>query len=63
MVTVQTSGTDPPATDHLPELAILMHTATREINKHTNDRGRCMGCGLVWPCERALLAEHNLAVL
>ena len=49
--------------DLMPELAALLATATHEINQHTNDHGRCAGCGSVFPCDRALLAEHNLAVL
>ena len=52
------------STDYLlPELAVLLATATREIDRYTNDEGWCADCGSVFPCKRALLAEHNLAVL
>jgi hypothetical protein len=52
------------STDYLiPELATLLATAAREIDRHVNTNGRCAVCDSAWPCERALLAEHNLAVL
>jgi hypothetical protein len=41
----------------------LAHLASVVLNEHVNDHGRCNDCGLTWPCERVLLAEHNLAVL
>jgi hypothetical protein len=44
-----------------PELAQLIRTATSVINEHVCDRGLCAICGSAWPCERAVVAEHNLA--
>jgi hypothetical protein len=44
-----------------PELAQLIRTATRVIGEHVNDEGLCAICGSAWPCERAVVAEHNLA--
>ena len=53
-----------PTVDRYPsEFAHLCAVATREINEHVSDDGLCVICGSVWPCERAVLAEHNLAVL
>jgi hypothetical protein len=46
-----------------PELTQLLELATSVINEHVNDQGLCAVCGSAWPCERAVLAEHNLAVL
>lgn len=45
-----------------PELANLCVVAVREINEHTASDGCCVVCGVIWPCERAVLAEHNLAL-
>jgi hypothetical protein len=46
-----------------PKMTILMRIATHETNKHTNDRARHVDRVSASPCERALLAEHNLAAL
>ncbi|SNQ47517.1 conserved hypothetical protein [Frankia canadensis] len=46
-----------------PEIAQLCAVAAREITEHENVRGLCVICGSVWPCGRAVLAEHNLAVI
>jgi hypothetical protein len=43
-------------------MQMLVALASRVINEHTNDHTRCAACGAVWPCERAVLAEHNLAM-
>jgi hypothetical protein len=43
-----------------PEITILIRTATHETNKHTSDHARRVDGGSAWPCERTLLAEHNL---
>lgn len=51
-------------TDYFPsELELLRRTATVVLNEHVNDHGLCAVEGSAWPCERAQLAEHNLAVL
>jgi hypothetical protein len=53
-----------PETDRfLSEVARLISIATSVINEHVNDQGLCAVCDSAWPCERALLAEHNLAAL
>ncbi len=46
-----------------PELMRMLATASREITVHGEDRGLCVVCTCAWPCERAVLAAHNLAVL
>lgn len=46
-----------------PELVHLLGTAQQVIDQHVNDRGHCAGCGSVWPCQRALLAEFALGAL
>ncbi len=52
-----------PSTGDFPtELEILRGTAAVVLNEHTNDYGLCAVCGSAFPCERALLAEHNLAL-
>jgi hypothetical protein len=32
------------------------------LNEHANDTNRCATCRGAWPCERAVLADHNVAV-
>jgi hypothetical protein len=51
--------------DHFPpELERLRTTATTVLHEHVeDDDGLCVVCRSAWPCERAQLAEHNLAVL
>jgi hypothetical protein len=51
-----------PDIDRFLPLAQLISTATSVINEHVNDQGLCAVCGAAWPCERAVTAEHNLAV-
>ena len=46
-----------------PELVRLCAMATRVLNEHTNDHDLCAVCGCAWPCSRAALAQHNLALL
>jgi hypothetical protein len=52
-----------PITDPEPcdEIDVLTHHAAEVLNEHTNDHGWCAGCDKAFPCERAVLAEHNLA--
>jgi len=50
-------------TTALPEFEALLTLATRVINEHVDDRGLCGVCGSAFPCERAVLAEHNLDLL
>lgn len=44
------------------KLARLRTVAVGVLNSHVNDHGRCAACGSDWPCGRAVLAEHNLAM-
>jgi hypothetical protein len=44
-----------------PEVRQLLSTATRIIDEHVSEHGLCVICGSAWPCERAVVAEHNLA--
>ncbi|MGH7867173.1 MAG: hypothetical protein ACREP9_05960 [Candidatus Dormibacteraceae bacterium] len=46
-----------------PELAALIGRAAHVLNTHASHDGLCAICGCAWPCERAALAEHNLAAL
>jgi hypothetical protein len=45
------------------EIERLAHLATAVLNEHTNDNGLCAICGCAFPCESAVLAEHNVAFL
>jgi len=44
------------------EFDALIRLATKVLNEHTDLRGLCAVCGCAFPCERAVLAEHNLAL-
>lgn len=44
-------------------IARLCVLAAQEITSHTCKDGICVICATAWPCERAELAEHNLALL
>lgn len=44
------------------EMDALHQLATVVLNEHTNDHDLCAVCGSAFPCERAVLAEHNLAL-
>jgi len=51
-------------TDYFPpELRRLSATAIDVLDKHVGEHGRCVACGMPWPCEPAQLADHNLAAL
>ncbi len=46
------------------ELAHLTQLATVVLNEHVNDDGLCAVCtGVAFPCDSAVLAEHNAALL
>jgi hypothetical protein len=46
---------------HIQHLGQL---ATAVLNKHVNDCGWCAACrGVPFPCDLAVLAEHNIALL
>lgn len=49
-------------TEASSEMDALHQLATTVLHKHTNDLGLCAVCGCAFPCERAVLAEHNLAL-
>jgi hypothetical protein len=50
--------------DRWTELDRLHELATTVLNKHVNDNGWCAACaGAAFPCDLAVLAEHNTALL
>lgn len=59
----QRSTTTPAMATDGGELESLRTAAVSVLNAHVSDDGLCGVCGRAWPCERVLLAEHNLAVL
>jgi hypothetical protein len=53
-----------PATDSIQaDLKHLGQLATTVLGEHVNDRGLCAVCRAAFPCDLAVLAEHNLALL
>ncbi len=57
------SGMRTVMTEYLtPEIEQLIALATEVLNEHRNNQGLCSVCGCAFPCERAVLAEHNLAL-
>jgi len=66
-VTVQTQASErcgPAGREYLiAKLEALRALATRVINQHVDDHGLCAVCGSAFPCELAVLAEHNLDLL
>jgi len=64
-VTVQTKKRDGTAGREylMTEFEALRALATRVINEHVDDCGLCAVCGSAFPCELAVLAEHNLGLL
>ncbi|WP_165036802.1 hypothetical protein [Candidatus Protofrankia californiensis] len=49
-------------TESVSEMDALYRLASVVINEHTDDHGLCAVCGSAFPCERAVLAENNLAL-
>ena len=45
------------------DLERLAQLAIAVLNQHINDNGLCAVCGCDFPCESAVLAEHNTALL
>ena len=42
----------------------LHEVATVVLNEHTNDNGWCAACaGVAFPCDLAVVAEHNVTLL
>jgi hypothetical protein len=41
----------------------LSQLATVVLDEHVNDSGLCALCGCAFPCDLAVLAEHNTALL
>ena len=59
----QQADVSAPGTDACqPQMARLRTVAVGVLNSHVNDHGRCAVCGAEWPCDRVVLAEHNLAI-
>lgn len=46
-----------------PEITEWLKTATRIINLHLDDHGRCAECQNPWPCQPARQADLALAGL
>lgn len=44
------------------EIARLARQASKVITQHANHHGVCAVCTSAFPCDRAVLAEHNLAI-
>jgi hypothetical protein len=44
------------------EFDALRALAAQVLDEHVNDHGTCRVCRCRFPCRRACLAEHNLAV-
>ena len=42
------------------EIIGLLIVAQAELDRHVNDRGRCLACKAPFPCQRACLAEQTL---
>jgi hypothetical protein len=66
MPTTQTTAT--PSTEGVgdisgADLQRLLATAIRKITSHVNNGGLCAVCGGAFPCQQAVVAEHNLALL
>ena len=45
------------------ELEQLAARASVVLNEHGNDHDLCAICGCAWPCEYAVLADHNLELI
>jgi len=45
------------------EIEHLARLASVVLNAHVNDAGLCAVCGCAFPCEAAVVAEHNFALL
>jgi hypothetical protein len=45
------------------EILKMAALATEVINEHTDCNGLCAVCGSAWPCQRAVVADHNLGLL
>lgn len=59
------SGTSRPTADTtaVPDILLAVYSlAARELTLHRSQHGVCAHCGLRWPCDVAVLAEHNLAL-
>ena len=52
-----------PVTSIQAELTHLAQLAAAVLNEHVNDSGRCAVCGSAFPCQSAVLAEHNMALV
>jgi hypothetical protein len=59
ILAAESRPTDALATD----IEHLAHLASMVLNAHVNERGLCAVCGCAFPCESAVLAEHNTALL
>lgn len=44
-------------------LELMRALAISVLDEHTDEAGLCVKCGSAWPCERVVIATHNLAVI
>jgi hypothetical protein len=52
-----------PVTSIQAELTNLAQLAAAVLNEHVIDNGLCAVCGSAFPCQSAVLAEHNMALV
>jgi hypothetical protein len=45
------------------ELRQLAALASAVLTEHVSDHEVCAVCRCAWPCDRVILADHNLAVV
>lgn len=58
------AGNPRPTTEYFPpEMVRMLATARTAIDTHLPGHDGCAGCGRPWPCDVAVLAEHNLAAI
>jgi hypothetical protein len=62
MILATAHGAEPQV--HPDGVEHLAHLAATVLNEHVNTDGRCAAClHTSFPCDSAVLAEHNLALL
>lgn len=60
---VGTAATLYPVESVQAEIENLAHLAMVVLNEHASEAGLCAVCGTAFPCDSAILADHNLALL
>jgi hypothetical protein len=63
-MTLATRAGQPPVAGAETRIERCARRAAAVLNTHTNRNGLCAACpGVPFPCEWAVLAEHNVALL